>query len=335
MISKKSLVSVVVALMLSINFGIIANASGISSNNNIVLGKDQNEFTINLSVNNGGQPYSGAEFGIKLNGVELVSTNFSVSNYNQAGPVTKDGVTYLGFFNTDNVYSEGNVCTLTLRYTGDTKASMMLTETQVSTRVNSNSVTGDKKNPNAEITVTRGNSNDGTNDGSNPGGSGNSGGSGGSGGSNGSGGSGTSSSLGGFVASGNISNESNTGNGYVSGTSSNSGNINTSSSNSSASASGSGTASNSSDSGTASSGQAGSSTKDNSNTSSGNGNTADSNSNANASQKSKDESNSTSNNNIRAWQTAVAVLSVLLAAFGGIIIWQYRIIMKLKKKDLE
>lgn len=333
MISKKSLVSVVLALMLSINFGIAANASSVSSSNtNVVLEKNQKEFTVNLSVNNDGKPYSGAEFGIKLNDVELVSTNFSVSNYSQAGPVTKDGVTYLGFFNTDNVYSEGKVCTLTLKYTGDTKASLVLAETQVSTRVNSNNVTGEKNNPNTEITVTRGNSNGGSDNGNNPGGSNGSGGT--SGGSGGSGNSGNPSSSGEFVASGNISNESNTGNGQASGNSSNSGNINTSGNNSSTSGSSSSAASNTSDSSNGSSLQSGSSSENNSNNSSStNGNTTDSSSKENTSQKSKNQSNNTTNSNISAWQTAVAFLSIMLAAFGGIIIWQYRIIMKLKKKD--
>lgn len=317
MISKKSIVSVVLALTLSINFGIAAYASAISSSStNVVLQKDQKEFTVNLSVNNDGKPYSGAEFGIKLNGVELVSTNFSVSDYSQAGPVTKDGVTYVGFFNTDNVYSEGKVCTLTLRYTGDTNASMVLAETQVSTRVNSNNIAGDKKNPNSEIKVTTADSNSGTDNGTNPSESNDSGNT--SGNSSNSSSSKGSSSTGEFVASGNINTETTTGNASVSTSSSNN-----------ASTSSLVTTSNTS----ASSAQAGSSTGDNSSISaSSNQNTVDSNSKENASQKSKEDSKNASNN-VTAWEIAVAILSVLLAALGGIIIWQYGIIKKLKNKN--
>jgi len=67
--------SVILAfIILFTDFGMVANASTtLLSTTNIVLGADQKEFELDITVNNDGKHYSGAEFGINLNGVEFNS----------------------------------------------------------------------------------------------------------------------------------------------------------------------------------------------------------------------------------------------------------------------
>ena len=151
-----SISMIIVVLFFSITLSITANASSVTySSNNIVLANGQNEFSVDLTINNDGKQYSGAQISMNLNGIELVSVNYLVQNYSSAGPVTKNGITTFGFYNTNNVYSDGKICTLDLKYTGNSSVNIVITETLISTRIDQNNLSSNKQNPGTIITVSR------------------------------------------------------------------------------------------------------------------------------------------------------------------------------------
>ena len=154
----KQFAAILIAIVtLSLNFVIIAAvATIIPSVNNIILQNGQDTFTVDLNINNNGNAYCGAEFGLNLGNVTIESIHYSVSqSYTSAGPTVTKGITYFGFFNANNIYADGDVCSVTFKYTGTSDAKLVIAETTVSTRKSANNVTDDTKQPNTEITVTR------------------------------------------------------------------------------------------------------------------------------------------------------------------------------------
>ena len=154
----KALVAILLILICGYSFCVAASAAEITyplESEKVVLAENQNEFTIDFSVNNDGDAYSGAQISFRLGDVELVSVDYAVKDFDSAGPVTRNDITTFGFYSTENAFADGKICSATFKYTGTENTTMEITETLISTRIDLNNVTGDRKNPMSVINVER------------------------------------------------------------------------------------------------------------------------------------------------------------------------------------
>lgn len=126
-----------------------------ASNKNIELKEGENKFSLDIVVDNEGQSFSGGEFGLKLDGAKLLSVEYTEKNISSAGPIERDGVTYIGFFNKENTFSDGKVARLTFGYDVNYEGKVEIVESQITTRIDKFTIDSNKKINPLEIKVVR------------------------------------------------------------------------------------------------------------------------------------------------------------------------------------
>lgn len=126
-----------------------------ASNKNIELKEGENKFSLDIVVDNEGQSFSGGEFGLKLEGAKLLSVEYTEKNISSAGPIERDGVTYIGFFNKENTFSDGKVARLTFGYDVNYEGKVEIVESQITTRIDKFTIDSNKKINPLEIKVVR------------------------------------------------------------------------------------------------------------------------------------------------------------------------------------
>lgn len=126
-----SLVSIV--LMLGISLKVYAADTNWASTESVNLTKSQNQFKIEVSVDNK-TPYAGGEFGIQCGeGVNIKSVTYS-NNSSKAGPTSARGLTWFSFFSGNNDFSGRVKAEVTLEYTGEKNTSVVIDNISVYTK---------------------------------------------------------------------------------------------------------------------------------------------------------------------------------------------------------
>lgn len=126
-----SLVSMV--LMFGISLKVYAADTNWASTENVNLTKSQNQFKIEVSVNNK-TPYAGGEFGIQCGeGVNVKSVTYS-NNSSKAGPTSARGLTWFSFFSGNNDFSGEVKAEVTLEYAGEKNTSVVIDNISVYTK---------------------------------------------------------------------------------------------------------------------------------------------------------------------------------------------------------
>lgn len=146
-----SLVSMV--LMFGISLKVYAADTNWASTENVNLTKSQNQFKIEVSVNNK-TPYAGGEFGIQCGeGVNVKSVTYS-NNSSKAGPTSARGLTWFSFFSGNNDFSGEVKAEVTLEYTGEKNTSVVIDNISLYTKDGANIET-EKFTPRKLIKVNR------------------------------------------------------------------------------------------------------------------------------------------------------------------------------------
>jgi hypothetical protein len=146
-----SLVSMV--LTLGISLKVYAADTNWASTENVNLTKSQNQFKIEVSVNNK-TPYAGGEFGIQCGeGVNVKSVTYS-NNSSKAGPTSARGLTWFSFFSGNNDFSGEVKAEVVLEYTGEKNASVVIDNISVYTK-NGSKVDTEKFTPRKLIKINR------------------------------------------------------------------------------------------------------------------------------------------------------------------------------------
>lgn len=146
-----SLVSMV--LMLGMSLKVYAADTNWASTESVNLTKSQNQFKIEVSVNNK-TPYAGGEVGIQCGeGVNVKSVTYS-NNSSKAGPTSARGLTWFSFFSGNNDFSGEVKAEVTLEYTGEKNTSVVIDNISVYTKHGANIET-EKFTPRKLIKVNR------------------------------------------------------------------------------------------------------------------------------------------------------------------------------------
>lgn len=146
-----SLVSMV--LMLGMSLKVYAADTNWASTESVNLTKSQNQFKIEVSVNNK-TPYAGGEVGIQCGeGVNVKAVTYS-NNSSKAGPTSARGLTWFSFFSGNNDFSGEVKAEVTLEYTGEKNTSVVIDNISVYTKHGANIET-EKFTPRKLIKVNR------------------------------------------------------------------------------------------------------------------------------------------------------------------------------------
>lgn len=151
---KKIITSLVsMLLMLGMSSKVYAADADWASTENVNLTKIQNQFKIEVSVNNE-NPYAGGEFGIQCGeGVSIKSVTYS-NGASKAGPTSARGLTWFSFFSGNNDFSGEVKAEVTLEYTGEKNTSVVVDNISVYTKDGSK-VETEKFTPRKLIKVNR------------------------------------------------------------------------------------------------------------------------------------------------------------------------------------
>lgn len=151
---KKIITSLVsMLLMLGISLKVYAAETNWASTESVNLTKSQNQFKIEVSVNNK-TPYAGGEFGIQCGeGVNVKSVTYS-NNSSKAGPTSARGLTWFSFFSGNNDFSGEVKAEVTLEYTGEKNTSVVIDNISLYTKEGANIET-EKFTPRKLIKVNR------------------------------------------------------------------------------------------------------------------------------------------------------------------------------------
>ncbi|MGL5354519.1 MAG: hypothetical protein ACRDA5_14565, partial [Clostridium sp.] len=113
------------------------------------------KFTVDILVDNEGEVFSGGEFGLKLEGAKLLSVEYVEKNISSAGPIERDNITYIGFFNKENTFSDGKIAKLTFSYDVNSQGSVEVVESQITTRIDKFTIDSNKKINPLKINIVR------------------------------------------------------------------------------------------------------------------------------------------------------------------------------------
>lgn len=121
-----------IIMLLSFPLGVSANDMTWVSSNNVKLLEEQNQFTIEISINDA-TSYAGAEFGIQCpEGVTIKSVTYN-KDVSKVGPSEARGLTWFSFFSGENKFSGDTTAVLTLEYRDKKNTSVVIDNISVYT----------------------------------------------------------------------------------------------------------------------------------------------------------------------------------------------------------
>ncbi len=132
---------------------VFAATVSISCTQKVTLGKDEQDFSIAITVNHS-EDYAGAEFGLVCSdGVTVKSVSYSKSS-SKAGPTMVGNTAWFSYFSGSNEYRGSMTATVSLQYTGTQNSSLVLKTVSIYTK-SGTAVQTDKRTPNNIINIAK------------------------------------------------------------------------------------------------------------------------------------------------------------------------------------
>jgi hypothetical protein len=151
----RKIFAIIFTLTIIISFPLKAFATNTSwvSTENVTLSKTQNQFNIEIAINNP-NAYAGAEFGVQCSdGVTVKSIKYS-KDTSKVGPAVARGLTWFSYYSGNNDFSGKVIATIELEYTGNENTSIVIDNIGIYTK-NGAAIDTEMLKPRKAITINR------------------------------------------------------------------------------------------------------------------------------------------------------------------------------------